>query len=291
LKRDIMWSLWLFALFLIGTINAQCNYTNCTDCVNDNTAGFVSCEWHSVDDYCYNWYTQPANDDDNGITSESLCPENALSAAEAAAVVIILVVLCVFCYCVLPAAIYCCCFQAFKAMLSPGARNTVYPANNPQPVVMSTQSAPTPSGMEGNPGMTTTQTSTGPVIVVPQGQSPPQQQVIYQQAPTTGYVQPGQQQVVYQQAPVQGQQQVVYQQQPQTQGQHQVVYQQQPPIQGQPQVVYQQPVQQPVVYQQAPVQQQAAPTYTASAPPSYGVAPPLYDGGGGGDGDGGDGGD
>merc|ERR1719242_1089152 len=150
-----------------------------------------------------------------------------------------MVVLCVFCYCVLPAAVYFCCFQAFKAMFSPTARNTTYPANNnnPRPVVMTTQNASTPTQMEGNPGMATTQTSTGPVVIVPQGQSPPQQQVIYQQAP------------------IQGQQQVVYQQ---------------PQTQGQPQVVYQQPVQ-----QQQP--QQASAPYMNEAPPSYGVAPPLYD--------------
>ena len=85
-------ALCFLTVFLIIRIKAQCgNYTNCTDCVNDDSSGFVSCEWHSIDDYCYNWYQQSVNDDDDGITDVTFCPENELTAEEAAAVIIVLV--------------------------------------------------------------------------------------------------------------------------------------------------------------------------------------------------------
>ena len=81
--------LFLVALCLVTTIRAQCSgYQNCTDCVNDASAGFVACEWDSTEDYCYNWWDEQV---DGRITEESYCPENELCSAEAAAVIIIVV--------------------------------------------------------------------------------------------------------------------------------------------------------------------------------------------------------
>ena len=73
------------------------------------------------------------------------------------------VVFCVICYCVIPGAIYCCCYQAFKAMFTQTTHAPGHVANR-QPVVVPNQNATRSAspGMEGNPAPGTTQM--GPVV-------------------------------------------------------------------------------------------------------------------------------
>ena len=60
------------------TVKGQCEgYQSCSECVTvgraDSGPDKIWCEWHSIDDYCYNFYTQPGDDDKYGIDEESNC--------------------------------------------------------------------------------------------------------------------------------------------------------------------------------------------------------------------------
>ena len=60
------------------TLRGYCGgYQSCSECVSvermDSVSNKMWCQWHSIDDYCYDYYTQPGNDVYNGISDESKC--------------------------------------------------------------------------------------------------------------------------------------------------------------------------------------------------------------------------
>merc|ERR1719195_529699 len=157
-----MSSFLVLAASFIVSIHAQLDcdsYENCTDCVND-AQSYGSCEWHQYDDYCYDYWQQPMDDDDYGYTYESQCPEYEVDVASAVASIIIVVVVCIFCYVCIPCGIYFCCFAAFKAMF------TNQPVQHTTTVVTTTQpagGAAAPAGTEGGAMATTAGTQMAPV--------------------------------------------------------------------------------------------------------------------------------
>eukprot|EP01083_Nonionella_stella_P315236 1138184_1 len=60
-------------LLYFVSINAQCSrYNECDDCVeDDDDVNFQKCEWNKDEDYCYNWFDEPNNE--NVATSVAGC--------------------------------------------------------------------------------------------------------------------------------------------------------------------------------------------------------------------------
>eukprot|EP00484_Ammonia_sp_Unknown_P020190 CAMPEP_0197036212 /NCGR_PEP_ID=MMETSP1384-20130603/13799_1 /TAXON_ID=29189 /ORGANISM="Ammonia sp." /LENGTH=134 /DNA_ID=CAMNT_0042466371 /DNA_START=18 /DNA_END=419 /DNA_ORIENTATION=+ len=84
-------------LSLFNAIKGQCeSYTKCEKCTNDDSPGFVNCQWHKTDEYCYNWYDNPNDPDALSFASE--CPST-VAAIVGGVVGAVALCCCVIIYC------------------------------------------------------------------------------------------------------------------------------------------------------------------------------------------------
>eukprot|EP01084_Bolivina_argentea_P065457 119313_1 len=87
----------ILSLLFISTSGQCSGYSNCENCVNDNTpTGFVNCQWNLDDKYCFNWYDEP-NENPNVATSSSNCGVDGSSTVIIIVVVSVIILICITC--------------------------------------------------------------------------------------------------------------------------------------------------------------------------------------------------
>eukprot|EP01084_Bolivina_argentea_P065458 119316_1 len=85
----------ILSLLFISTSGQCSGYSNCENCVNDNTpTGFVNCQWNLDDKYCFNWYDEP-NENPNVANSSTDCGTGGSTVIIIVVVVAVLVLICI----------------------------------------------------------------------------------------------------------------------------------------------------------------------------------------------------